>query len=189
MWHFYYWNDCLEFIRQRYENDVRVFSISPKKFSALPSSEERENITQTISTDFEHADFNSKLNCCFIVGEKCGLSSEQINICDELLHIEFPGMNEDQEKYISYEAKISLCLQRFCRVKNYAVRGKACDKEKHVVEVADKEHVKTIRYAQISLKKADYLKNLDTLTISQVDNDTDDPVDVNVHDLFEIASS
>ena len=165
----------MDFIRNRYGYDIAIYSISP--FKILPDNNfggdiGSENLSVIGEVDGSIADNNNTCICsknielvdfvsrsanhhgCFLIGEKGGLSLELIQCCDEVLHVEFPGMTADQERAIGYESKIALCLQEFCIAKKFPLRGKDENMEKHIVAEVDKEHVKTIRYSQMVLKNS-----------------------------------
>jgi len=168
VWHFFYWNECLDFIKSRYNDNIGIYSISPLRLciestenvdgietlQSIQSNFQRNtNLESITSTSVAHADFSSHLNACFIIGEKDGLSLEQLSICDKVLHVEFKGMTSGSEVLIGYDSKISICLQQFCVHKSLSSRRKDRELEKHELGIVDKDHIKTVRYAQKSLKQ------------------------------------
>lgn len=106
------------------------------------------------SIPFSLAEFSARMQACFIVGDRNGLSSEQLHISDLVVHYDCPGLNRTTETMIGYEAKISICLQQFCTVNLCIPREKDLEKNKHMLGKVDEKHVKTVRYAQTLLKGA-----------------------------------
>jgi len=124
-----------------------------------PTHPQHAKLESFFSTSVAHIDFSSKLNACFIVGEKDGLSQEQLIICDSILHVDFKGMTSLSEVLIGYDSKISICLQHFCVQKSISSRRKDSELEKHEIGIVDKDHIKTVRYAQKSLKKCSMISS------------------------------
>ena len=166
----------MDFIRNRYGYEIAIYSISPFKIISDNNPAARKTVSEdfgieTLPSIIEAIADNNRCICsksielidfasqpthhgCFLIGEKGGLTLELMQCCDEVVHVEFPGMTEDQERAIGYESKIALCLQEFCIAKNFLLRGKDENMEKHIVAPIDKDHVKTIRYSQMALKSS-----------------------------------
>ena len=164
---------------------ISPFKILSKNFTSpnqvdggnLSSIERSSSSICSKSIDSDDFASRSTHHGCFIIGEKSGLTLELMQCCDELLHVEFPGMTEENERAIGYESKIALCLQEFCIAKNFPLRRKDENMEKHIVAEADKEYVKTVRYSQMALKSAasvefdlidEDLQNEDSISLSNI---------------------
>ncbi len=146
--HFYYWKDLIEYVKER---GCQTCSISPKSIEQTTSSRlDDDSSVTTISTTKSHSvdDFQFIQSTCFIVGEREELTTEQINICDHILHVEIPNMN--YQHLVHYDTKISLCFQQFAIQSNFKISE--YNGEKHVLGALEQTKVRLIKYAKQNLK-------------------------------------
>lgn len=80
-------------------DNERVVSITSRDTLALYKSQAVEDVT------FE----NSVV--AFIISSKEGLTSEQLSLCETILHVGFPI--QELEQYVHYDSKISICFQHY----------------------------------------------------------------------------
>lgn len=100
--HFYYWSECVEYVRER---GCSLVAVTP--FALRPDTAEAGGPT-SLSVDT----FSFSKNTCFLIGDKDGCTAGQLAIADEILHVESPNLAYNS--FVRYDAKISVCFQRFC---------------------------------------------------------------------------
>jgi len=139
--HFYYWQECIDFCRKR---NCDVYSISPVKIStgstALASG--------TVSVD--NFTFHNAASC-FIVGEREGLTAEQLSISDVVFHVEVPCM-EFEDKVV-YDSKVAICLQQYAATAGLLPRSH--ENEKHVLGDRDCRRAKTLKVGRGNARGVD----------------------------------
>lgn len=139
--HFYYWQDCIEFCRKR---NCDICSISPVKICAGTS----DVIAGTVSVD----NFTfSNVASCFIVGERDGLTAEQLSISDVVFHVEVPCM--DFEDKVVYDSKVAICLQKYAATAGLMPRSH--ENEKHVLGDRDCRRAKTVKVGRDNARVID----------------------------------
>ena len=123
--HFYYWHECVAFVKAR---GCIVYSISPYHLTpSEPSSviEEQKKGNKT-SIAIQAIEFNS-FSASFIIGERQGLTDEQREVSDMIVHVSFP--RQELEEYIPYDNKIAVVFQRFTsKTAGFAERGREGEK-------------------------------------------------------------
>lgn len=129
--HFYYWKECLEYCRER---GYAVYSISPSRLAAetlgVPSG------SKSVDThDFQNT------SSCFIVGEREGLTTEQLSISDVVFHVDIPCMQFEDK--VVYDSKVAICLQQYASTADLAPRSH--ENEKHVLGERDFRRAKTVK--------------------------------------------
>ena len=97
--HFFYWKDCVEFVKSR---GCIIYGISPRRIGQTTGT---AGIIETNAV--EDVSFAEHF-AAFIVGEKEGLTTEQMFLCDKVLHIRFP--NQKLEEFVHYDSKIAICF-------------------------------------------------------------------------------
>lgn len=137
--HFYYWHECLSYCRER---NCSIYGISPSIiYGGAETGAKRSSSVDT-----------HKFNCsdaCFIVGEREGLTGEQISISDVVLHVEIPR-SEFADK-VAYDAKVAICLNSYAVGANIAPRSH--ENEKHVLGEVDFRRAKTIKVGRDNARK------------------------------------
>ena len=124
--HFYYWHECVAFVKER---GCIVYSISPYHLSPSDTSSNKEELndgSKRSSIAIQAIEFNS-FSAAFIIGERQGLTDEQQEICDTIVHVSFP--RQELEEYIPYDNKIATVFQRFTsKTTGFAERGREGEK-------------------------------------------------------------
>lgn len=95
--HYYTWGECLDYVR---EKGCDVVGISPH----LVTSKVATKVSKCVDS------LSFKSSVCFVIAEKDGLTQDMINFCDEVFHVSVPSM----ETLIKYDAKVAICLQKYC---------------------------------------------------------------------------
>lgn len=137
--HFYYWHECLAYCR---EKDCAIYSISP----AILTSE--CNSGAIVSTSVDTFQF-SFAEACFLVGERDGLTQEQLSISDFILHVEIPRI--DFSDKVAYDTKVAICLNSYAVGANIVPRSH--ENEKHVLGEVDFRRAKTIKVGRNNARK------------------------------------
>ena len=109
--HFYYWKDCINFLRI---SNCLVYGLS--SFQILPLTSDQNNDAQ-YSQPIDGFHFTMTNNAGFIIGETDGLTVEQRSLCDYLLHVRFP--KQCLESYVQYDCKISISLHCYALQAGY----------------------------------------------------------------------
>jgi hypothetical protein len=123
--HFFYWKDCIDFVKSR---GFTVYGISPRRLGLdsdceTPSDKSRSGTLSSVAAD----DLIFGRNfAAFIVGEKEGLTVEQISLCDTVLHIGFP--HQDMEEYVHYDSKIAICFDHHASSSGFSQRSRQGEK-------------------------------------------------------------
>ena len=121
--HFFYWKDCIEFVRSK---GFTVYGISPRSLgSQADSSPESSNMDSGASIAVERGTFKTA-RVAFIVGEKEGLTAEQISVCNAVLHVRFPHM--ELQEFVHYDSKIATCFHHFANSAGFAQRSREGEK-------------------------------------------------------------
>lgn len=128
--HFYYWRECIDFCRKR---KCEIYSISPTRICPGMS----DLIVSTVSVD----SFTFNAASCFIVGERYGLTAEQLSISDVVFHVEVPCM--DFEDQVVYDSKVAICLQQYAATAGLIPRSH--ENEKHILGDRDCRRAKTVK--------------------------------------------
>lgn len=113
--HFFYWKDCVEFVKSR---GCSIYGISPRCLQQTAAGVAETNAVDKISFGEHFA--------AFIVGEKEGLTIEQMSICDEVLHIRFP--NQKLEEFVHYDSKIAICFHHYASSAGFEQRSRQGEK-------------------------------------------------------------
>jgi tRNA G18 (ribose-2'-O)-methylase SpoU len=137
--HFYYWKDCVEFCR---EKGCNIFAISP---AVVQASSER--IVGSYSVD---SFVFSSLSACFIVGEKDGLTREQLDIADCVLHVDVP--NATFADNVVYDSKVAICLHHFAV--STEMQAGTFHNEKHALGERNYQRPKTIKAGRNNAREA-----------------------------------
>jgi hypothetical protein len=87
-------------------------------------------------------------NACFIVGEKDGLTAEQVEIADAVLHVNVPFAPYADK--VMYDSKVAICLQQFAVTSNMVPRG--FENEKHVLGEVNFRRPKTVKAGRANAK-------------------------------------
>jgi tRNA C32,U32 (ribose-2'-O)-methylase TrmJ len=116
--HFYYWHECVAFVKAR---GCTVYSISPYHLG----NPKQKDGTKT-SMAIQAIEFNT-FSAAFIIGERQGLTEEQQEISDMIVHVSFP--RQELEEYIPYDNKIAVVFQRYTsKTVGFAERGREGEK-------------------------------------------------------------
>ena len=109
--HFYYWNDCIEYCRNK---GCAIYSISP---IAIDTPISDSQVLTSVSVDR----FVFSGSACFVVGERDGLTLEQLRLSDKIFHVAIPcSAYEDK---VVYDSKVAICLQQYASTADLIVRG------------------------------------------------------------------
>lgn len=141
--HFYYWHECLSYCRER---NCTVYAISPKIVAPHDSGPSRK-----FSASVDRFHFNNDCDACFIVGEREGLTDEQVEISDVVLHVDIP--NVLYEEKIAYDSKVAICLHSYAVCAGVVPRSH--ENEKHVLGTVDFRRAKTIKVGRNNARKAE----------------------------------
>lgn len=136
--HFYYWKDCIEFCRER---DCKLYAVSPSILE--------DNTCKQRSVSVDTFKFDVP-NACFIIGQKDGLTTEQMEISDAILHVEVPL--SDYASKIVYDSKLAICLQQFAATTCKIPRG--FENEKHVLGELNFRRPRTIKAGRKNARAA-----------------------------------
>lgn len=109
-----------------------MYGVSPRQLN-------KENSTVT-STSVDTYSFPGT-SACFIVGEKDGLTAEQMSISDEVFHVEVPCQNYADK--VVYDSKVAICLQNFAHSTGMCPRQ--FENEKHTLGDVNFRRPKTIK--------------------------------------------
>ena len=123
--HFFYWRDCVEFVKSK---GFSVYGISPRCLAIYVNSGTancNEDTEKAVSVAADRAVFN-KRQIAFIVGEKEGLTDEQISVCDIVLHVGFPHM--ELQEFVHYDSKIAICFHHHANSAGFAQRSRQGEK-------------------------------------------------------------
>ena len=77
------------------------------------------------SVPVEDMTFDNSL-VAFIVGEKEGLTAEQLSLCDTVLHVGFP--HPELEEYVHYDSKIAICFSHHASSAGFSQRERQGEK-------------------------------------------------------------
>jgi hypothetical protein len=136
--HFYYWNECVAYCR---ELGCNIYAISPTAFGSVSETSKSASIDT-----YEFAGQNA----CFIVGEKDGLTAEQMQVSDAVLHVDVPFAPYADK--VVYDSKVAICLQQFAVASNMEPRG--FENEKHVLGEVNFRRPKTVKAGRANAKAA-----------------------------------
>ena len=114
MVHFYYWHECIAYVKGK---GCTVVGISPYE---LPGT----------SCAVHRVGFGA-FSVAFVVGERQGLSEEQVRVSDVVAHVAFP--RQELEDYIPFDNKIAVALQNFAS-KTVGFAEHRRDGEKYSIE-------------------------------------------------------
>ena len=114
MVHFYYWHECIAYVKGK---GCTVVGISPYE---LPGT----------SCAVQRVGFGA-FSVAFVVGERQGLSEEQVRVSDVVAHVAFP--RQELEDYIPFDNKIAVALQNFAS-KTVGFAEHRRDGEKYSIE-------------------------------------------------------
>lgn len=123
--HFFYWKDCIEFVRRK---GFCIYGICPRSLKGKADSTleiESDKGLLTSSVAVESMIFDKRC-IAFIVGEKEGLTLEQMSVCDTLLHVGFPNM--ELEEFVHYDSKIATCFHHQASSAGYSQRSRHGEK-------------------------------------------------------------
>lgn len=123
--HFFYWKDCIDFVKTR---GCIVYGISPRRLEINSSSNQRiasDSDSTSSSYPIEEVSFGENF-AAFIVGEKDGLTSEQISISDKVLHVSFPY--QELEEFVHYDSKIATCFHHYASSAGLSQRSRQGEK-------------------------------------------------------------
>lgn len=139
--HFFYWKDCIEFVKKR---GCLVYSISPRRLG-FSSQNKEGNVADSACTSYpiEAVPFCENF-AAFIVGEKEGLTLEQITISDRVLHVTFP--HQELEEFVHYDSKIATCFHHYASSAGLSQRSRQGEKYTlHEVKSLLSEGLKALR--------------------------------------------
>jgi hypothetical protein len=121
--HFFYWKDCTDFVKKR---GCIVYGISPRRLViGVQNNQEIASDSAGSSYPIEEVSFCENF-AAFIVGEKEGLTSEQISISDKVLHVSFPHQN--LEEFVHYDSKIATCFHHYASSAGLSQRSRQGEK-------------------------------------------------------------
>ncbi|KAJ1442870.1 hypothetical protein B484DRAFT_441933 [Ochromonadaceae sp. CCMP2298] len=143
--HFYYWNECLEYCREA--GCSVAYGISPRALisssgfesdcadssecEGAPDAQPGSTSQSVVSADVDTFPFLGP--ACFIVGERTGLTEEQLCISQAVLHVQVP-VSALQES-LPYDTKVALCLQRYAEL--MGLQASSHSGEKHLLAKVD----------------------------------------------------
>lgn len=113
--HFFYWKDCIEFVKSR---GCSIYGISSRRLERIADGVDETSAVEYVSFTGSFA--------AFIVGEKEGLTAEQISLCDVVLHIRFP--NQKFEEFVHYDSKIAICFHHYASSVGFQQRSRKGEK-------------------------------------------------------------
>ena len=163
--HFYYWNDCVSYCRQR---ECMMYAVSPQPICQssceldscnhyIPSPHRSNNLSASsaltfLSTSVDDFDFRTdSKSACFIVGNDGGLSTELFLIADRLFHVEVPLIIPHSQ--VLYDAKLAICMQKYATEVGLPERRR--DGEKHLLGVKAINSVRLIKLGKKQVKTDD----------------------------------
>lgn len=145
--HFYYWEECIEYCRER---GYDIYSISPSKLG--PETTGVPPGTKSVDT---HTFKNT--SSCFIVGEKEGLTVEQLSISDIVFHVDIPCMLFEDK--VVYDSKVAICLQQYASTADLTPRSH--ENEKHILGERDFRRAKTVKAGRDNARGAEEAGSID----------------------------
>lgn len=120
--HFFYWKDCMDFVKAR---GCLVYGISPRYLEIKSISDSAIRSHGSVSCAVEEVSFSEGF-AAFIVGEKEGLTSEQVSLCNKVLHVRFP--HQDFEEFVHYDSKIAICFHHYASAAGFSQRTREGEK-------------------------------------------------------------
>jgi hypothetical protein len=176
--HFYYWRECLDFCGQMgctvYGISPRALTLGPVsqllEVTEPASSSESGIGSECAELDVLASEPQSEASpapifasiasvsvdtfafagpACFIVGEKTGLTQEQVAISHTVLHVTVPVAA--LEESIPYDTKVALCLQRYAAAVGLAESSHSG--EKHLLAPRDHMRGAFIKAGRANAKK------------------------------------
>ena len=145
--HFFYWKDCIEFVRSKH---FIIFGISPRSFGNkcnFNSESISNKVLLTSSVPVESMTFDKRC-VAFIVGEKEGLTSEQISLCDTVFHVGFPSM--ELEEFVHYDSKIAVCFHHYASSVGFSQRSRKG--EKYTLQEVSNKHTDGLKACRVDKK-------------------------------------
>lgn len=127
--HFFYWKDCIDFVKKR---GCVVYGISPRRLQINSQSSQGVGIASNSANSSTGSSYpiEEESFCdhfaAFIVGEKEGLTSEQISISDKVLHVSFP--HQELEEFVHYDSKIATCFHHYASSAGLSQRSRQGEK-------------------------------------------------------------
>lgn len=167
VYHFFYWEECIQFLHQR--GVKSVFGISP---SVITQAASRPRVSTSIE-GYKHRFTGS---ACFIVSRMDrstrGLTDEEMGICTEVFHVALPAGNE--EDIIPNISKIAISLRAYAKSVDLSPSLYAA--EKFALGERDHRKTKVIR-STVSMPGPRRL-HLDILSVSGRGNSFDEEEEV-----------
>lgn len=120
--HFFYWKECIDFVKAR---GCLVYGISPRYLEAKSISDSTICNQDHASIAVEKVPFSEGF-AAFIVGEKEGLTFEQVSLCNKVLHVKFP--HQELEEFVHYDSKIAICFHHYASSAGFSQRSREGEK-------------------------------------------------------------
>lgn len=132
--HFFYWKDCIEFVKAR---GASIIGISPNSLNVRVNERNHtvstnSNVASYKSLAVEDVVFENNF-VAFIISAKEGLTNEQLSLCEIILHVGFPV--QELEQYVHYDSKISICFHHYACSTHLSQR--AMEGEKYTLQEFD----------------------------------------------------